>query len=142
MLAGDATLGQFALRRAGGAFPVAEHHRPYRRDDQQCGHDLEGEDVVREQQPGDALDVAGAVGSPQPGRAGARDGRADREDDQPGEAEPQDHGRDPLPAQDFDQRVGRVDADQHDDEEEQHHDRAGVHDDLDHAEERRQSCTK
>jgi hypothetical protein len=43
----------------------------------------------------------------------------------------------PLTAQHLDHRVGRVPADQHQHEQEQHHDRAGVDDDLHEAEERR-----
>ena len=43
----------------------------------------------------------------------------------------------PLTADRLDQRVGRVDADQHQDEQEQHQDGAGVDDDLDREQERR-----
>ena len=50
---------------------------------------------------------------------------------------PDDDRRDALAAHGLDQRVGGVDADEHQHEQEQHHDRAGVDDDLHDAEERR-----
>ena len=56
--------------------------------------------------------------------------------EQDGEAETEQDRRDPLAAQRLDDRVGRVPADQHQHEQEQHHDRAGVHDDLHEPDER------
>ena len=49
---------------------------------------------------------------------------------------PSSDGGQPLALDRLDQRVGGVDADQHEHEQEQHHDRAGVDDDLHDAEER------
>ena len=61
----------------------------------------------------------------------------ERGDQQHREGEAEHDRRQPLPAHRLDERVGRVDADDHQHEQEQHHDRAGVDDDLGHAEERR-----
>jgi hypothetical protein len=113
---------------------VCEHHRAHRRDDQQGADHLEGEDVAREDEVGQADDVAVLV------RLGealvGHDRVAQAEDQQAAEAERGHDGGDPLTAQGLDQRVGRVHADEHQDEQEQHHHGAGVDDDLDDAEER------
>ncbi len=62
--------------------------------------------------------------------------RADRERDEQREADAEQRRRPALAAQRLDDRVGRVAPDQHQDEQEQDHDRAGVDDDLHEAEER------
>ena len=62
---------------------------------------------------------------------------ADAEHQDEPEAEPDEDRQDPLPLDRLDDRVGGVDADQHQHEQEQHQDRAGVDDDLHREEERR-----
>ena len=58
------------------------------------------------------------------------DGVADRADQEHRETEGRDEAGDPVPLDGLDHRVGGRDADQHEHEEEQHQDRAGVDDDL------------
>ena len=62
---------------------------------------------------------------------------ADADDEQHGERRYRRGRPQPLAPDGLHQRIGRVDADQHEHEEEQHHDRAGVDDDLHEGEERR-----
>ncbi len=116
---------------------MAEHHGTDRSNDQQCGHDLEHEHVVGEQQTGDRLDVAAVVGRIEPGGLGPTDHTADREHHQPGEPDPEDNRRHPLASQGLHEGVRGVHPDQHEHEQEQHHDCPGVHDNLYETEERR-----
>jgi len=63
--------------------------------------------------------------------------RPEGRDQQHRQPEAEHQGGQPLPAQHLDHRVGAVPPDHHQHEQEQHHDRAGVDDDLHEAEERR-----
>ena len=70
------------------------------------------------------------------GRLDALERAADRQRDEQREADAEQRRGPALPAQRLDDRVGRVAADEHQHEQEQDHDRAGVDDDLHQAEER------
>src|SRR5437764_882939 len=115
---------------------VAPDQDTDRRRDQQGGGDFEGEDVLGEQQRGDPLDVAVGVRLVQAVGGHFLQAPVQGGPDQPGEADAEHDRGGTLPAQRLDQRVRGVPADQHQDEQEQHDDRAGVHDDLHHADER------
>jgi hypothetical protein len=131
--AGDGAVPLGDLLR--GALAVGEHHRAKGGRDEQCTGRLEGEHVAGEDQVGQARHVAALVRGVQP----AVDGRhvADAEDEQPGEPQGRQQGSDPLPPKRLHQGVGGVDADQHEDEQEQHHHGTGVDHDLHDTEERR-----
>ncbi len=116
------------------AFPVRQDHRADGRGDQQCAGQLERPQVLGEDQRRQTLDVAAGVGLRQTGVTLGGDA-ADTGDEHDPECQPGHHGGNPLPAQRFHQRLGRVHADQHQDEQEQHHHRAGVDHDLYDAEE-------
>ena len=133
-LLGEVALG--ALR--GQPLAVRQHHRAERRGDQQRAGDLEGEDVVAEQQLRDALDVAVLV-APSPSPVG---GAVDRvptaaisRTAKPTPSASPASSRWPRIVSTSESR--RVDADQHQHEQEQHQDRAGVDDDLHGEQERR-----
>src|SRR5690606_18577112 len=104
--------------------------------DEQDTGDLHRQDVVGEQQPGHAHRVGVGVGLLQAagGGHGGAQGDGDDEGHEAGTAEDPDP---PLPLERLDHRVGGVHADEHEDEEEEHHDRAGVDDDLGHPQEDR-----
>ncbi|MBP2476076.1 hypothetical protein JOF53_004948 [Crossiella equi] len=136
----QAHLDQLALAVLGGVLLVHEgqQHRAERGGDEQRRGELEGEEVVDEQLLADARDVArGLVDRLQADGRHVREGPAERGDQQRGEADTGEGGGQALTAQHLDHRVRAVPADQHQHEQEQHHDRAGVDDDLHHAEERR-----
>ena len=85
---------------------------------------------------GQRRDVAARVGLVEPDDGAERDlAEADHEHD--AEQQPEEDRQDPLALDRLDDRVGGVDADQHQHEQEQHQDRAGVDDDLHREEERR-----
>jgi hypothetical protein len=115
---------------------VGQHHRADRRRDQQRAGDLEREHVAGEQDVGEALDVAAAVGLLETHGAAERD-LAERDDEHDAEQQPAGDGQGALTPDRLDHGVGGVDADDHHHEEEQHQDRAGVDDDLHGEEERR-----
>ena len=135
VVAGEPRPGQLALGRARrGALLVRQNHRAERGGDEQRAGDLEGEQVVGEQQPGDPDDVALLVDlleADRGDRAVVLDDRArDGPHQQGGEAQADDEGRDALPAQGLHEGVAGVHADEHQDEQEQHEDGAGVDDHL------------
>jgi hypothetical protein len=118
--------------------PLGQHHRGDRGDDQQDRRRLEREEVVAEEHLGHRLRVARRLQKVEPlGRVGREpDPRAQRGRDLQDEPD-REHDRDrSLQPQPFRPHVDPVDAEQHDHEQEQHHDRAGVHDDLHREQER------
>ena len=122
----------------GQPLAVRQHHGTESGGDQQRRRGLEGEHVPVEDQRGQALDVAafGRVGAGQTQRL-ADDGVAGGEDHQRTEADAGQRGERTLTLDRLHQRVGGVHADQHQHEQEQHQDRAGVDDDLHGEQERR-----
>ena len=116
---------------------VRQHHRAERRGDQQRAVNSNGEDVLAEHQRGKAVRVAVGVGA----RRGRRPAPATvwpiASTAMMPKTRPTTRGGEPLAADRLAQRLGGVDAHQHQDEQEQHHDRAGVDDDLHREQERR-----
>ena len=128
---------ELALRRPRHqALPVREHHRAEGRGDEQGTGDLEGPDVVAEDQGGHGGDVAVPIDAVEPHR-GRQDDMRQHADEQRRHAQAEQHRGAPLALDRLDQGVGGVDPDQHDHEQEQHHDRAGVDEDLHAAQEGR-----
>ena len=133
------------LRRPGPtSLAAGEHDRAGDGDDQQHRRQLEGEHVVAEQVVGELADVGVVAGDRRrrrrPGRrrqAGADRqrrrvaGRHDGSDEQADDADAHHGGERALDRDRVDAQVlGLVDAEQHDHEQEQHDDRAGVDDHL------------
>ena len=114
---------------------MREHHRAHGGGDQQRAGGLEGEDVPREQDGGERLQVATVVGVVE-ALDGAEADLAEAEDQDQAERETGQRRHQSLTLDRLDDRVGGVDAHQHQDEEEQHQDRAHVDDDLYRKEER------
>ena len=123
-------------RLRGEPLAVRQHHRAHGGGDQQRRGDLEGEDVLGEQDVGERLDVAVLVDHIEADRAAERE-LADADHERHAEDQSAQDREQPLASDRLDHRVGGVDADQHQHEEEQHQDRAGVDDDLHREEERR-----
>ncbi|CDZ89639.1 hypothetical protein RHRU231_520018 [Rhodococcus ruber] len=133
----EAFLRQFPLGLAQPeSFPVSEDHGADRGRDQQGAGEFERPDVPHEDQLGQAGDVAGGVRCVEAGELGDG-GVAETADEQQAESEAGRDRGDPLAAQRLDERVGGVDADEHDHEQEQHHHRPRVDHDLHDSEEQR-----
>ena len=116
---------------------MRQNHRPDGGRDQQRAGQLERPDVLDEDQFGQAFYVSGGVGRVESGEIespGAGRVAQQHPDDQQPEADSDDDGRDTVPAQCLGQRLRGVDPDEHQDEQKQHHDRAGVDDDLHYTE--------
>ena len=114
-----------------------EHHRAGGRGDQQRAGQLEREQVVGEQQLGDRADRAAVghrVGPARP-TGTACSARSSPVTSSATNPMPMTVRDDPLLAQHLERRVAGVPAGQHQHEQEQHHDRAGVDDDLHEPEE-------
>ena len=116
---------------------MGQDHRPDRCGDQQGRGDLEGEKVPGEEQHADALDIAFVLGVGL-GQAGDR-GAVQRADD-PGQQQAQEAheghpGQHALALERLHEAVGGIHTHDHQHEDEQHHHRAGVDDDLHHAQE-------
>ena len=77
-----------------------------------------------------------AVGLIEVARADTGERATDAPDEQDRQAEAEQDRRDALTLDCLDERVGGINADHHEHEKEQHHDCAGVYDDLHHAQER------
>ena len=122
------------------ALDVRQHHRADRGDDQQRRGELEGEQILGEQQLGDAVDVA-AVGVRR--RRGSaigwplRSARSSPTATSSAKPIPSSVAATRWPRSVSTSESRRVPPDQHQHEQEQDHDRAGVDDDLHQAEERR-----
>ena len=107
---------------------------PMRGGDQQGAGDLEGPDVLAEHQVARPVTLPAWLALVSP--TGAPDGEvADRADQQDDQARGRAAARPTLALDRLDQGVGGVDADQHEDEQEEHHHRAGVDEHLHGAEE-------
>jgi hypothetical protein len=122
-----------------GALGEGQHHRADRSGDQQRRGELEGEQVVGEQDATEIGDVA-AAGGVDRGQSGGGDpgeGPTEHRCQQHCQADPAQRGRDPLTAQHLNHRVDAFLPHQHQHEQKQHHDRAGVDDDLHEPQERR-----
>ena len=115
---------------------VREHHRTQGGGDQQRRGGLEDQHVAAEQQVRQRRDVALRLGGGQPDRV-ADHRIANGQDQQDADAQGRQDRRQPLAAQRLHQRVAGVHADQHQHEQEQHQDGAGVDDDLHREQERR-----
>ena len=113
---------------------MRQHERTERGRDEQRAHDLHREHVVGEDHVRDPDGVGVLVRDLQAHRLGVHRG-ADHAHEDGDQAEPCEPSGPPLTADGLDERVGRPDADEHQHEQEQHHDRAGVDDHLHHAEE-------
>ena len=118
------------------ALPVGQHHRAQCGGDQQRAGDLERPQVAGEDQGGQALHVAFGIGLVEADESGGRRA-ADAGDQQDAKGQSAQDGRNPLAAKGFHQGLRGVDADDHEDEQEQHHHRTGVDHHLHHAEEQR-----
>jgi hypothetical protein len=118
--------------------PLGEDDRAHDGHEQQDAGDLEGDDVVRVERPGDRADRAvlghGRLDAPHPGRrrssTKAPSWRASRPPMPPATAKPP---RSSTPARS--RLVVVAEVQQHDHEQEEHHDRARVDDHLDRREE-------
>ena len=114
---------------------MGQHHGTQGRGDEQRTRHLEDPDVAAEDQlrhPGDVADLA--VDRTDADRVAEGD-PPDGSGEDAAEAQAEDRGHPALAGQGLHEAVGGVDADEHDDDEEQHHDGAGVDEDLDDTEE-------
>jgi len=127
--------GNVGLRLPRGEpLTVRKHHRTERGGDQQCAGELEGKDVLAEQELGQTVWVAVAVGDLEPdNRTGDR--LTDRQHCSDSEYQADRRGQEPLTLDRLLDCIRRLNAHQHEDEQEEHHDGTGVDNDLNNEQE-------